>query len=67
LARIVAATAVMALAVWLASRAVGADRGSGAVTRVVVGVTVGAIVYAGAALTLRIEDLRGLRDRLLRR
>jgi putative peptidoglycan lipid II flippase len=67
LARIVAATAVMALAVWLASRAVGADRGSGAVTRVVVGVTVGAIVYAAAALLLRIDDLRGLRDRLLRR
>ena len=66
-ARIVAATAVMAVAVWLASRAVGADHGSGAVTRVAVGVLVGAVVYAAAALALRVDDLGGLRDRLLRR
>jgi putative peptidoglycan lipid II flippase len=65
--RIVAATAIMAGAVWLASRAVGADHGRGAVTRVAVGVLVGAVVYAAAALALRVDDLRGLRDRLLRR
>jgi putative peptidoglycan lipid II flippase len=66
-ARIVAATTVMAAAVWATSRAVGADRGTGAVTRVVVGVLVGTVVYAVAALALRVDDLRGLRDRLLRR
>jgi putative peptidoglycan lipid II flippase len=66
-ARIVAATAVMAGAVWLASRAVGSDHGTGAVTRVVVGVLVGTVVYAVSALALRVDDLRGLRDRLLRR
>lgn len=64
--RIVAATAVMAAAVWL-SRAVGSDHGAGAVTRVVVGILVGTVVYAMAALALRVDDLRGLRDRLLRR
>ena len=66
-ARIVAATAVMAASVRVASRAVGADSGSGAVTRVVVGVLVGTVVYAVTALALRVDDLRGLRDRLLRR
>ncbi|MEY2461340.1 MAG: putative peptidoglycan lipid flippase, partial [Acidimicrobiaceae bacterium] len=66
-ARIVAATAVMAGAVWFATRAVGSDHGTGAVTRVVVGVLVGTVVYAVAALALRVDDLRGLRDRLLRR
>ncbi|MEY2404757.1 MAG: putative peptidoglycan lipid flippase, partial [Acidimicrobiaceae bacterium] len=65
--RIIAATAVMAAAVWAASRAVGGDRGSGAVARVAVGVLVGTVVYAVAALALRVDDLRGLRDRLLRR
>ena len=67
LARIVAATAVMGGAVWLASRAVGADHGTGAVTRVAVGVLVGIGVYVVAALALRVEDLRWLRERLLRR
>jgi len=66
-ARILAATAVMAGAVWVVTRAVGADRGGGAVTRVVVGVLVGAVVYAAAVLVLRVDDLRGLRERLLRR
>ncbi|MEY2426150.1 MAG: putative peptidoglycan lipid flippase [Actinomycetota bacterium] len=66
-ARIVGATAVMGVAVWAVSRVVGADHGAGAVTRVVVGVVVGAVVYAAAALALRVDDLQGLRDRLLRR
>jgi putative peptidoglycan lipid II flippase len=66
-ARIFAATAVMAAAVWAASRAVGSDHGRGAVGRVAVGVLVGAVVYAVAALALRVEDLRWLRERLLRR
>jgi putative peptidoglycan lipid II flippase len=66
-ARIVAATAVMGIAVWAVSRAVGADRGTGAVVRVAVGVLVGIAVYGGTALVLRVDDLRGLRDRLSRR
>jgi putative peptidoglycan lipid II flippase len=66
-ARIVAATAVMGAAVWAVSRAVGADHGTGAVTRVAAGVLVGLAVYALAALALRVEDLRWLRERLLRR
>lgn len=64
LVRITAATGVMALAVFAAAHTVGADRGRGAAVRLAVGVLVGAVVYGGAALALRVEDLSGLRRRL---
>lgn len=58
--RIVVAAALMGVAAWGASRAVGSPTGGGATVRLVVGVAVGVLVYAGAVLVLRVEELRTL-------
>ncbi len=64
LARIAVATGVMAAAVGVVAAFVGSDTGSGAVTRTVVGVVVGAVVYLGVLVALRTPDLDALRRRL---
>ncbi|CAN5158409.1 murein biosynthesis integral membrane protein MurJ [soil metagenome] len=66
-AKLALGTAVMGAAVYGVTRAVGADSGTGAVTRVAAGVTVGAVVCGLAVFALRAEELAGLRDRTLRR
>lgn len=65
--RMVVAAAVMAVAVWAATRAVGGDSGSEAVVRTLVGVAVGLVVYGGALLALRVPEVVELRDRLAAR
>jgi putative peptidoglycan lipid II flippase len=65
--RMVVAAAVMAAAVWLVTRAVGDDTGSGALVRTVVGVVVGLVVYAGALLALRVPEVVEVRERLATR
>jgi len=60
------ATALMAGCAYVASRAVGSPSGGGAVVRLVVGVVVGVVVYGAVALVLRVDELSGLRRRLLR-
>lgn len=61
--RVGASVTVMALAVLLASRAVGSDVGPGAVTRTGVGVLTGSAVYVGILLAIRAPELAGLRTR----
>jgi putative peptidoglycan lipid II flippase len=63
-ARIAAATAIMGIAAYLASRAVGSPTGGGAVVRLVVGVVVGVVVYGACLLAFRVEEIDALRDRL---
>jgi putative peptidoglycan lipid II flippase len=62
-----AAAGAMGAVVWAASRAVGSPSGGGAIVRMVVGVVVGIVVYGGGVLLLRVEEVHGLRERLLRR
>jgi putative peptidoglycan lipid II flippase len=63
-ARIAAATAIMGIAAYLASRAVGSPTGGGAVVRLIVGVVVGVVVYGACLLAFRVEEIDALRDRL---
>jgi putative peptidoglycan lipid II flippase len=65
--RIAVATALMAVVAYAASRAVGSPTGGAATTRLVVGVLAGIVVYVGAVLLLRVDEVRTLRARLLRR
>jgi len=65
-ARIVVAAGVMGALVWATTRALGADAGGGAIVRIMVGVGVGAVVYAGAALLLGVDDVRTAVARLRR-
>jgi putative peptidoglycan lipid II flippase len=62
--RIAIASAVMGVAAYLASRAVGSPSGGGAVVRLVVGVVVGVVVYGTCLLALRVEEVDALRNRL---
>ena len=62
--RMAAAAGVMAVAVWATSQAVGANSGSGAVIRTMVGVVVGVIVYAVALYGLRVPEMMDLLERL---
>jgi putative peptidoglycan lipid II flippase len=62
--RMAAAAGVMAVAVWATSQAVGANSGSGAVIRTMVGVVVGVIVYAVALYALRVPEMMDLLERL---
>jgi putative peptidoglycan lipid II flippase len=65
-ARIALAAAIMGVAAYLASRAVGSPTGSGAVVRLIVGVVVGVVVYGACLLALRVEEVDALRSRLRR-
>jgi putative peptidoglycan lipid II flippase len=67
LAAPVAASVVMAEAVWLASRSVGSDEGAGAFVRVGVGTVVGVVVYGVLLWVLRVPELRRLVASLQRR
>jgi putative peptidoglycan lipid II flippase len=63
-ARMVVAAAVMAAAVWGLTQVVGDDSGGGAVTRTLLGVLVGAVVYFAVLLALRVPEVVEVRDRL---
>jgi putative peptidoglycan lipid II flippase len=60
------AAAVMGLVAWLATRSIGAPAGSGAIVRLFVGVLTGVVVYGVGVVLLRVEEVRGLLDRLHR-
>ena len=62
LARMLAAGAVMGIVVWLATRAVGADSGGGALLKLAAGTVIGAIVYVGALTVLRVPEVASLRS-----
>jgi putative peptidoglycan lipid II flippase len=64
--RIAAAASVMGIAVWLASRSIGADSGTGAFTRLAVGVVVGVAVFGAGLVVLRVDDVRQIATRLRR-
>ena len=66
IAKVAAATAAMGAVVWVVIHAVGSPAGTGAIVRLVVGVSAGVVVFTVAALALRIEELDGLRRRLHR-
>jgi putative peptidoglycan lipid II flippase len=55
---------VMAEVVWLVSQHVGGDSGTGAVARVLVGAVLGAVVYLGLLIALRVPEVDQLRARL---
>ncbi len=61
----VAATATAAVA-WIASRLVGADRGNGALLRVVVGSVAGIAVYGAVLAALRVPELAVITGRFSR-
>jgi putative peptidoglycan lipid II flippase len=63
-ARMVVAAAVMAAAVWGLTQVVGDDSGGGAVTRTLLGVLVGAVVYFAVLFALRVPEVVEVRDRL---
>lgn len=67
LARLVIAAASMGAIMWLVLRPIGANSGSGAFTKVLVGSAIGVLTYLGALTILRapeVEHLRTLRARL---
>jgi len=51
---------------WLAVHAVGEQSGSGAIVRLLAGVVAGVVVFAAAVLLLRVDEVKGLRDRVRR-
>jgi putative peptidoglycan lipid II flippase len=61
--RMAVAAVVMAEAVWLVARVVGANSGPGAVVRVVACTIVGAAVYVGVLSVLQSPELHDLRSR----
>lgn len=61
--RIVLASVIMAEAVWAACRLVGANAGSGALVRVLVGTVVGIIAYLGTLVVLRAPEIDELQRR----
>ncbi len=65
--RTLAASAVMAAAVYAVTRTIGSAHGAGALLRCVVAVVVGAAVYFGTLVLLRSDDVDGLTRRLRRR
>jgi len=62
--RMLLAALVMAEAVWIVARAIGANSGPGAVVRVVVSTIVGTAVYVGMLWVLRSPEIHDLRSRL---
>lgn len=63
--RTLLASVVMAEAVWLVARQVGANSGQGSVVRTLVGTAVGAVVFVGVLAALKSPELSELRRRLL--
>ncbi len=63
-ARMALAAAAMAAVVWAITRVVGDDTGTGALAQTAVGVVVGAVVYFGLLLALRVQEVVDLRNRL---
>lgn len=64
LARTAAATALMGVAVWAVLGATDGPGGAGPVTRTLLGVVTGSIVYAAAMLVLRVPEATDLATRL---
>jgi len=64
LARMTAASALMALCVWGTARLVGGNTGAPAVVRVVAGTVVGVATYIAALVLLRVPEVAQLRRRL---
>lgn len=62
LARMLLASAMMAVIVWLSLSAVGSDDGVGAIIKVAVGSVVGVVVYVGSLTLLRAPEVHGLRQ-----
>jgi putative peptidoglycan lipid II flippase len=62
--RMLLAALVMAEAVWIVARAIGANSGPGAVVRVVVSTILGTAVYVGMLWVLRSPEIHDLRTRL---
>ena len=62
LARMLLASAMMAVIVWLSLSAVGSDDGVGAIVKVAVGSVVGVVVYVGSLTLLRAPEVHGLRQ-----
>lgn len=62
LARMLVASALMAIVVWLSLKAVGSDDGIGAIFKVAVGSVVGVVVYVGSLTLLRAPEVHGLRQ-----
>ena len=65
--RTLAASALMAAGVWLVTLTVGSAGGAGALLRCVAGLLVGIVVYFGALVALRSQDVAGLTERVRRR
>ncbi|MFM8382875.1 MAG: polysaccharide biosynthesis C-terminal domain-containing protein, partial [Actinomycetota bacterium] len=66
LVRMLAASAMMAVVVWLSIAAVGSDDGIGAIAKVALGSVVGIVVYVGSLTLLRAPEVHGLRQRFSR-
>jgi hypothetical protein len=64
LAPMVLAALLMGEAVWFVARQVGGDTGGDAALRLVVGTVVGAAVYLGLLLAMRVPEVEFLRRRL---
>ena len=67
LLRLVLAAAAMGAVMWVVLRPIGGNSGGGALTKVAVGLLVGALSYVGALTIMRapeVEHLRVLRDRV---
>jgi putative peptidoglycan lipid II flippase len=62
--RMAAAAAVMGVAVWAVTRVLGANAGTGAALRTLMGVLVGVVVYAVALFAFRVPEMVDLLDRL---
>jgi putative peptidoglycan lipid II flippase len=62
LGRMLLASAIMGVVVWLSIAAVGSDDGFGAIFKVAVGFIVGMVVYVGALTLLRAPEVHGLRQ-----
>ncbi len=64
--RMTLASAVMAEVVWAVANKVGANAGSGAIVRVLVGTVLGAVVYVGMLWVLDVPELTQLQARFTR-
>lgn len=62
LTRMLAASAMMAVVVWLSLSAIGSNDGVGAIAKVAVGSVVGIVVYVGSLTLLRAPEVHGLRN-----
>jgi putative peptidoglycan lipid II flippase len=58
------AAVVMGEVVWLVTRAIGSNSGTGAASRVVVGGLLGIAIYLGLLIALRVPELAAVRERV---